>query len=60
MCGSVVKLPGSGVITELKNASVSALSTPSAAPVSLLYVRMRPLIIAMYWVGPTAPCVSGG
>ena len=43
MCGSLVKLLFvGGVITELKNVSMLALSAPSATPVALLKVRMRP------------------
>src|SRR6266568_3211906 len=49
-----------GVITELKKLSVPALRTPSAPPVLLLNVRMRPLITTRNCVGPTAPIESGG
>src|SRR5438132_5439943 len=61
MRGSEVKLLlAGGVITELKNKSVSVSRTPSATPVDLLKVRIRPLTATMNCVGPTAPMVSGG
>src|SRR5688572_14748336 len=49
-----------GVMTEAKNTSGSALITPSATPVVLLKVRIRPLMNTKNCVGPTAPSVSGG
>src|SRR5262245_56486914 len=59
MRGSVVKF-NPGVITELKNESVSVSMPPSAVPVVLLNERTRPLRAMMNCVGPTAPMVSGG
>src|ERR1041384_6881589 len=57
-----VGLPGGvvGVMTDAKNPSVSALITPSATPVVLLNVRMRPVTWTTNCVGPAAPIVSGG
>src|SRR5436190_19864792 len=60
MCGSLVKFPAPGVITDDQNASVSASRIPSATPVALEYDLTRPLTIAMNCVGPTSPWVSGG
>ena len=48
-----------GVITEAKNTSGSALSTPSATP-ALVKERMRPLTKTMNCVGPAVPIESGG
>src|SRR3989442_2389059 len=61
MRGSLVKLfDTGGVIADAKKTSVSTLSTPSATPVVLLKLRIRPLSAMMNWVGPTVPIVSGG
>src|SRR5437016_1978413 len=63
MRGSDVKFkPGltTGVITEAKKTSESALSAPSATPVVLLNERNRPVTANMYCHGPTAPLGSGG
>ena len=48
-----------GVNTEAKKTSGSALRTPSAAP-ALVKERMRPLTKTMNWVGPAVPMESGG
>src|SRR5205814_6592754 len=61
MRGSLVKLfDAGGVITDWKKTSLSKFSTPSATPVFLLKLRMRPLSAIMNCVGPTVPIVSGG
>src|SRR6266436_2346320 len=61
MCGSLVKLfVAGGVSTELKKTSVFALMPPSATPVLLLKLRIRPLTATMNWTGPVAPMESGG
>src|SRR5215210_4129225 len=52
--------PETGVMTDAKKTSGSALITPSAAPVVLLKVLRRPLTKTTNCVGPTAPIVSGG
>src|SRR3954451_18704466 len=52
--------PETGVITDAKKTSGSALITPSVAPVVLLKVRRRPLTKTTNCVGPTAPIESGG
>ena len=51
--------PPTGVITEAKNTSGSALMTPSAVP-ALVYERIRPLTNTTNWFGPTVPIESGG
>src|SRR3954463_347575 len=61
MRGSLVKLfTTGGVMTELKNTSGFASITPSAVPLVLLKVRIRPFTATMNWDGPTAPMLSGG
>src|SRR6266567_8277771 len=61
MRGSLVKLfVAGGVSTDLKKTSVFALMPPSATPVLLLKLRIRPLRATMNWLGPAAPMESGG
>src|SRR5437867_4302564 len=61
MCGSLLKLfVAGGVSTDLKKTSVFALMPPSATPVLLLKLRIRPLTATMNWLGPAAPMESGG
>src|SRR5207302_5644841 len=61
MCGSLLKLFAAGAVsTELKKTSLLALMPPSAAPVFLLKLRIRPLSATMNWLGPAAPMESGG
>src|SRR5437867_10821185 len=60
MRGSVVKLGVTGVITEAKKLSVVVLRTPSARPVALLKVLIRPFTATTNCVGPIAPVESGG
>src|SRR6478735_11219902 len=56
MRGSLVP----ALLTEPKNTSGSRFNAPSASPVVLLKLRNRPFTVTMYWVGPTAPMLSGG
>ncbi len=59
--GSLVKLfDAGGVMTVLKKTSVSTFITPSATPVLLLKVRIRPFTQTMNCEGPAAPMLSGG
>src|SRR5439155_23982079 len=58
--GSLVKFGETGVITEAKKLSIVVSRTPSATPVALLKVLIRPLTATTNWLGPTAPIESGG
>src|SRR5947208_15240537 len=60
MRGSVVKFGVTGLITEAKKLSVVVLRTPSARPVALLKVLIRPFTATTNCVGPIAPIESGG
>src|SRR6266576_680742 len=61
MCGSLLKLfAAGGVSTELKKTSLLTLIPPSAKPVLLLKLRIRPLSATMNWLRPIAPMESGG
>src|SRR2546425_13115739 len=63
MCGSVTQAgtPADmvqGVSTDAKKTPVSALRGPGAPVLSKTLIR--PLAMAMIWVGPTSPMLSGG
>src|SRR5258708_4776143 len=61
MRGSLVKLlVKPGFMTGSKKTSLLAFMPPSATPVVLLKLRMRPFSATMNWLGPAAPMVSGG
>ena len=53
-------MPVPAGMRDAKNVSKSASSAPSAMPVALAIVRMRPLTPTRYCVGPMSPIVSGG